>query len=79
MINLIAYIGIYIMIVIAVFLTVGFAWFLIVGRALAKRKIMWDDEWEAMHQRIKRRKELNGKATDHQIDLENRGQQPKAR
>lgn len=68
--NLIMYIGIYVLIVLAVFLTVGLAWFLIVGRAVAQRKKMWDDEWEAMHQRIKRRKELNGKSTDHKIDLE---------
>ncbi len=67
--NLIVYIGIYILMVVAVFITVGLAWFLIVGRVVAQRKKMWDDEWEAMHQRIKRRKELKGKATNHEIDL----------
>ena len=69
--DLIMYIGIHVLIVIAVFLTVGLAWFLIVGRVAAQRKKMWDDEWEAMHQRIKRRKELNGRATNHKIDLSN--------
>lgn len=68
--NLIMYIGIYVLIVLAVFLTVGLAWFLIVGRAVAKKNKVLDDELEAMTQRIKRRKELNGKATSHKIDLD---------
>lgn len=69
--NLIMYIGIYVLMVLAVFLTVSLAWFLIVGRAVAKKNKALDDELEAMTKRIKRRKELNGKATNHKIDLSN--------
>ena len=68
--DLIAYIGIYILMVVAVFITVGLAWFLIVGRAIAKKHKVLDDRLDAMTQRIKKRNDLNGKATNHKIDLE---------
>ena len=67
--DLIAYIGIYILMVVAVFITVGLAWFLVVGRAIAKKNKVLDKELDAMTQRIKKRNELNGRATDHKIDL----------
>ena len=67
--DLIAYIGIYILMVVAVFITVGLAWFLIVGRSIAKKNKVLDRELDAMTQRIKKRNQLNGRATDHQIDL----------
>lgn len=67
--NLMMSIGIYVLILLAVILTVGFAWFLIVGRAVSKKNKALDDELEAMTQRIKQRNHLNGKATKHEIDL----------
>lgn len=65
------YIGIYVLIVIAVFLTVGLAWFLIVGRSIAIKHKAFNKEFDAVTERIKKRRELNGRATDHKIDLSN--------
>ena len=69
MINVMMYLGAYILAILAISLTVGLAWFLIVGRSLAKKNTVFDKELDAMAQRIKRRNDLNGRATDHEIDL----------
>ena len=67
--NLMMYVGIHFIIAIVALLFIVLVWRLTIGRALVKRKKMWDDELEAMHKRIKRRKELNGRATKHEVDL----------
>lgn len=67
--NLLMYIGIYVLIVIAVFLTVGLAWFLIVGRSIAIKHKAFNKEFDSVTERIKKRRELNGRATKHEVDL----------
>ena len=67
--ELISYISLYVLILAALVLTVGFAWLLVVGRHIAKRNRFYYAEWEEMQQRIRKRKELNGRGTDHQVDL----------
>lgn len=58
----IGYLLIYILTLLAMSMTVGFAWFLILGRSISL-------EHKAMSKRIDERKELNGLATKHKIDL----------
>lgn len=67
--DLIVYIGGYILILIAVALTVGLAFALVVGRSIAIRHKALDKEFEAMSQRINNRRELNGRATKYEVDL----------
>ena len=59
------------MLVFALFLVVvGFVCFLVAVFLIAKKKTVFDKELEFMTQRIKKRNELNGRATNHKIDLE---------
>lgn len=67
--NLTMYVGGYILILIAITLTVGLAFALIVGRSIAIRHRALDRELEAISQRISNRRELNGRATNHEVDL----------
>ncbi len=67
--NLTIYVGGYILILIAIALTVGLAFALIVGRSIAIRHRALDRELEAISQRISNRRELNGRATNHEVDL----------
>lgn len=62
-------VGTYILILLAIVLTVGFAFALIVGRSIAKKNKVFDKEFEAMKKRINKRRELDGKATKHEVDL----------
>lgn len=62
MFNAIGYLLIYILALLAISMTVGFAWFLIVGRSMSIER-------KAAMKRIEERRELNGLATKHKIDL----------
>ncbi|OLF36526.1 hypothetical protein BTW00_05410 [Psychrobacter sp. C 20.9] len=62
MIEIMTYVGLYILILLAISMTVGFSWFLIIGRSMSI-------EHKAMSKQINERKELNGLATKHKIDL----------
>lgn len=62
MIEIITYVGLYILVLLAVSMTVGFAWFLIVGRSMSIER-------KSAMKRIEERRELNGLATKHKIDL----------
>lgn len=83
--DLMMYVGGYILILIAIALTVGLAFALIVGRSVAIKHKAFDKELDAMTQRIKNRNQLNGKATSHQINLSDAkseywtGEQPRTR
>lgn len=39
------------------------------GAKIARKQKAFDEEFEAMEQRINNRRELNGKSTEHEIDL----------
>lgn len=67
--NLMMYVGGYIIVLIAIALTVGLAFALIVGRSIAIKHKTFDKEFDAMSQRINGRRHLGGKATKHEIDL----------
>ena len=62
MFNAIGYFLIYILALLAISMTVGFAWFLIVRRAISIDR-------KAAMRRIEERRELNGLATKNKIDL----------
>ena len=59
----------YILVLIALALTISFSWFLIVFRSLEKMNKVFDKDFEAMTQRINERSHLSGSATKHEIDL----------
>lgn len=59
----------YILVLIALALTVGFSWFLIGFRSVEKMNKVFDKDFDAMKQRINERKKLNGRATKHEVDL----------
>lgn len=67
--NLMMYVGGYILILIAFALTVGLAFALIIGRSIAIKHKAFDKEFDAMKQRINKRRELNGRATKYEVDL----------
>lgn len=67
--NLMMYVGSYILILITIALTVGFAFALIIGRSIAIKHKAFDKEFDAMKRRIDKRRELNGRATKHEVDL----------
>jgi hypothetical protein len=66
------HLALYVLILHASALTIGLAWFLIIGRSLAQKgnDFDFDKEFEDMRRRIKKRNELNGRATDHNINLD---------
>lgn len=67
--NLIMYVGGYILVLIAIALTAGLAFALIIGRSIAIKHKAFDKEFDAMKQRIKNRNQLNGRATKYEVDL----------
>lgn len=67
--DLMMYVGGYVLILIAIALTVGFAFALIVGRSIAIKHKAFNKEFDAVTERIKKRRELSGRATKHEVDL----------
>ncbi len=67
--NVIMYIVTYILILSAIALTIGLAFVLIVSRSKVVRDRVFNKELNDMTKRIEERYKLNGKATNHKIDL----------
>lgn len=67
--NVLMYIVTYILILSAITLTVALAFVLIVGRSKSIRDRVFNKELNEMTRRIEERYKLNGKATNHEVDL----------
>lgn len=64
MANIAMYLLLYLLCVAAIAVTVGLAWFLIIGRKIAIK----EKGFGAMGKRIQEARELNGRATTHKCD-----------